>query len=160
MLRRFSARGFKSLADVDVDLARFSVFLGPNAVGKSNLLDALLAFSRLGTEASIADAFQPIRGFPIEAFSFPKGGLPELLTRPEVTFSLTAEIAELPLFDVRYSVTIGIAPATGVLTIKEEELDRDQRPVRMPGGHSGTWLSGPIPPEYAAVRVEPSSTCR
>ena len=56
MLRRLAVKGFKSLADVEVDFPRLTVFFGPNAAGKSNLLDAIQALSRIGTCRTIADA--------------------------------------------------------------------------------------------------------
>ncbi|MCP9491106.1 MAG: AAA family ATPase [Solirubrobacteraceae bacterium MAG38_C4-C5] len=40
-LKSFSVRNFRSLARVDVDLGPLNVLVGPNAAGKSNLLDVL-----------------------------------------------------------------------------------------------------------------------
>ncbi len=45
MLSRFRVQGFKSLLDVDIELAPLVVLMGPNAAGKSNLLEALLGES-------------------------------------------------------------------------------------------------------------------
>lgn len=87
MLRRFAVRGFKSLRDIEIELPRFSVFLGPNAAGKSNLLDAIPAFSRIGSVRALGEAMNgDPRGFPIEAFSFPAGGFEELLSPPTAHF--------------------------------------------------------------------------
>lgn len=41
MIRRVSIRNFKCLRDVDITLERFTVFVGPNASGKSSILQAL-----------------------------------------------------------------------------------------------------------------------
>jgi predicted ATPase len=41
MIRKVSIRNFKSLRDVRVELERFTVFVGPNASGKTSLLQAL-----------------------------------------------------------------------------------------------------------------------
>ncbi len=41
MIRSVRIQGFKSLADVRVDLGRFNVFVGPNGCGKTNLLEAI-----------------------------------------------------------------------------------------------------------------------
>lgn len=72
MLRRLAVRGFKSLSNVSIDFPTMTVLFGPNAAGKSNLLDAIQALSRIGTERTLADALaEPIRGRQIEAFSFP-----------------------------------------------------------------------------------------
>ena len=56
MLRRLLVKGFKSLGEVDVTFPRMIVLFGPNAAGKSNLLDAVQALSRLGTSRTLADA--------------------------------------------------------------------------------------------------------
>jgi len=56
MLRKLTVQGFKSLRDVTVEFPRMSVLFGPNAAGKSNLLDAIQALSRIGTRRTIADA--------------------------------------------------------------------------------------------------------
>ena len=94
MLKSLTVRGFKSLKDVTVELPRMAVLFGPNAAGKSNLLDAIQALSRIGTQRTLADALsEPIRGYPIEAFSFPSGGLAELLSASSAQFSLEADLA-------------------------------------------------------------------
>ena len=50
MLTRLQVRGFKSLWDVDVRFGPFTCIAGPNAVGKSNLFDAIQLLSRLASE--------------------------------------------------------------------------------------------------------------
>src|SRR5688572_14605852 len=92
MLKSLTVRGFKSLKDVTVKFPRMAVLFGPNAAGKSNLLDAIQALSRIGTQRTLADALsEPIRGYPIEAFSFPSGGMAELLSASSSKFSLEAD---------------------------------------------------------------------
>ena len=49
MLKKLTVCGFKSLKDVTVEFPRMAVLFGPNAAGKSNLLDAIQALSRIGT---------------------------------------------------------------------------------------------------------------
>lgn len=41
LLARVSVKGFKSLADLDLELGLFNVFIGANGSGKTNLLEAL-----------------------------------------------------------------------------------------------------------------------
>ena len=41
MISKLSIRNFKCLRDVHVDLERFTIFVGPNASGKSSILQAL-----------------------------------------------------------------------------------------------------------------------
>lgn len=65
MLRRFAIRGCKSLEDVEMEPPRLAVLIGPNAAGKSNLLDVFQMLARTATERTLADALAPpIRGFP------------------------------------------------------------------------------------------------
>jgi len=68
MLTRIEIDGFKTFNKFSVDLRPFQVILGPNAVGKSNLFDALHLLSRLA-EADLYTAFRDLRGEPREMFS-------------------------------------------------------------------------------------------
>jgi len=67
MLTRLEIDGFKSFADFSVDLRPFMVFVGPNAVGKSNLFDALRLLSRLA-EHDLRTAVDAVRGDPADLF--------------------------------------------------------------------------------------------
>lgn len=132
MIQRFALKGFKSLADVNTELPRLVVLAGPNAAGKSNFLDAIQAFSRLGTERTLSDALAPpIRGFPSELFTLPHGGLPELLHQPHADFSLEADLLLTAATSgssrderLRYRVGVDIDPDTGTLTVGDEYLSR------------------------------------
>lgn len=55
MIQKVSIRNFKSLRDVRIDLERFTVFVGPNASGKSSILQGmdLLCRSFVGQEGSV-----------------------------------------------------------------------------------------------------------
>jgi len=122
MLKNLTVRGFKSLKDVTVEFPRMAVLFGPNAAGKSNLLDAIQALSRIGTQRTLADALsEPIRGYPIEAFSFPSGGLAELLSASSAQFSLEADLAR-KRDSYRYRVNVEIAPGSGALAVADEFL--------------------------------------
>jgi predicted ATPase len=68
MLTRIEIDGFKTFREFCVDLLPFQVILGPNAVGKSNLFDALRLLSRLA-ETDLHTAFQDTRGEPREMFA-------------------------------------------------------------------------------------------
>ena len=95
VLGRLKVQGFKSLRSVEVIFPKLTVLFGPNAAGKSNVLDAIQLLSRLGTERTLMDAFEEVRGYPAEAFSFPSGGLPQLLSpeSPKPELSIEADIA-------------------------------------------------------------------
>ena len=122
MLTQLSVSGFKSLQAVDVRLPRLTVLLGPNASGKSNLLDAIQALSHLGTARTVSDALtEPIRGHAIEAFAFGPGGLPELLGRSSSSFALGACL-RIGTDNYRYRVEVSIHPGSGALTVSNEYL--------------------------------------
>ena len=93
MLKQLRVRGFKSLADATFAFPRLTVLFGANAAGKSNVLDAVQALSRIGTLRTLSDALaEPIRGYAIEAFSFPPSGLPGLFASQGAAFTLEADL--------------------------------------------------------------------
>jgi len=122
MLKSLTVRGFKSLKDVTVEFPRMAVLFGPNAAGKSNLLDAIQALSRIGTQRTLTDALgEPIRGYPIEAFSFPSGGLQELLGLDRASFRLEANLS-VGRDAYRYRIKVEIDPGSGKLAVSDEYL--------------------------------------
>ncbi|MEM3738772.1 MAG: AAA family ATPase, partial [Thermoplasmata archaeon] len=50
MLSRIKISGFRSLEDVDIELAPLTVLYGPTASGKSSLLYALIVFKNFLTD--------------------------------------------------------------------------------------------------------------
>ncbi len=142
MLTRLCVKGFKSLLDVDIELAPLVVLMGPNAAGKSNLLEALLLLSRLATEQTLAAALEPpLRGYPLEAFSLPERGLEGLLQQDRAELILEAEVqpSRVPKRAVpeplRYRVGLRIHPKTGALEVSDEylaRLKRDKTPKQKP----------------------------
>lgn len=63
MIRRLTIKGYKSLKHVELrNLTRLVLLYGPNASGKSNLLDALDLLGYLTREDTLAAAFQRHRG--------------------------------------------------------------------------------------------------
>ena len=125
MLKRLHVQGFKSLIDVEVEFPALTVLFGPNAAGKSNLLDALLVLSRLATERTLADALSgPVRGSVVECFTFPEGGLPALLEQERARFTLEADIEPKGGDRLRYQVGIEIHPRSGTLSVADEYLSR------------------------------------
>lgn len=134
MLKRFGTKGFKSLADVEpLELGALTLVFGPNAVGKSNLLDALQVLSRLATTPTAADALEaPVRGLPLENLTFPPEGLPGLIetartTSAKPSFSIDSEVWLPPNTRARYAVEIAIAPLSGAISVDYELLQRLSR---------------------------------
>lgn len=163
MIRRVRIRGYKSLKNVDLELAPLTVIFGPNAAGKSNLHDALALMSRLVTTKTLSDAFDPRvhRGTHYEAFSYGPEGIEGLLGKPTVQLSLEVDVelsqavidaVEARIKELReglqsarspsrvterllrYRVTIELVPATGVLRVKDEYLAA----LRRDGAPSGS----------------------
>src|SRR5690242_9591646 len=100
MITRLEIDGFKTFQNFVLDFEPFQVIVGPNAVGKSNLFDALRLLSRLadhdlrtafqGTETEIAS--ETMRGEAAELFTaLPDGTAQrsmqlsvELLVEPQI----------------------------------------------------------------------------
>lgn len=96
MLTRIEIDGFKSFLDFELDVPPFLALVGPNASGKSNLLDAL-AFARAAVVVGDPDGLWPSdddpllnarRGKPQELFHQPVGHRPV----SEFRIRLAAEI--------------------------------------------------------------------
>lgn len=102
MIRRVFVKGYKSLRDIDISLKPLTVIVGPNASGKSNLLDALGLLSGIVTSPTIAAAFDKHRGLPLEAFFIPDGGIEESLRKDTLRFTLGADV-ELSLETVAHT---------------------------------------------------------
>ncbi|HOE12871.1 MAG TPA: AAA family ATPase [bacterium] len=97
MLKRIRIQGYKSIRDLDIKLTGLSVLFGPNASGKSNLLDALQLLSRIATSRTLKEAFEPpYRGKPLESFAFGPEGIRGLLDQEAPSFTLEADIELSP----------------------------------------------------------------
>jgi len=93
MLKRIHIRGYKSLVDLEVELAPLSLLFGPNAAGKSNFLDALQLLSKLATSRTLTEAFNPpYRGKPLESFAMGEYGIQGLLEKDTLNFSIEADL--------------------------------------------------------------------
>ncbi len=127
MLKQITIKNYKSLRNVTVDLPRLTVLFGPNAAGKSNFLDAVQAFSRISTSRTLSDALsESVRGYPVEAFTFPTGGLTSLLSAESAQFSLGAELETGKKHQCyHYEVSVQIQPGSGSLSIINEYLAKN-----------------------------------
>ncbi len=137
MLKRLVIKKFKSLEEVAVDLPCLTVLFGPNAVGKSNFLDALQALSRIANSRTLSDAIsEPIRGYPVEAFTLPPGGLASLLSEEKAEFTLEAWLnigrENAPY---QYRVSVQIQPGSGTLSVTDEYLTALNRRTPEPKGN-------------------------
>ena len=147
MLKRIHIKGYKSLKDVEVDLCPLVVLVGPNAAGKSNLLDALQLLSKLGTSRTLREAFDPpCRGKPLESFTIGSDGIKGLLEQDRLSFSIEADLslsesavdavnrqiremrrhvrapAQVRERDLRYRIEVEMLPGSGILRVADEYL--------------------------------------
>ncbi|MCK6573454.1 AAA family ATPase [Myxococcota bacterium] len=121
MLHRLTVRGFKSLRHVEAEFGRLVVVFGPNAAGKSNLLESLVLLSRLVGERTLAEAFDAgLRGYPMEAFSRP---FPEGQGNP-APIEFSADLSPAQGGDLRYRVAVGARTETGQMFLTDEWLGR------------------------------------
>lgn len=67
MLTRIEVDGFKSFEDLSINVLPFTVLLGSNAAGKSNLFDVVRLLSNLATR-DVSEALKEMRGEPLELF--------------------------------------------------------------------------------------------
>ena len=97
MLKRIKIQGYKSLVDLEVNFGHLAVLVGPNASGKSNFLDALHLLSRVATNRTLKEAFDPpYRGHALESFTFGKEGIKSLLEQETVLFSIEVDVQLSP----------------------------------------------------------------
>ena len=123
MLTRIRIKGYKSFRDIEVRLSPLTVMFGPNAAGKSNLLDALQLLARLGTSRTVKEAYDPpCRGKPLESFTIGEGGIRGLIAQERLTFSIEAD---LHLSDAVV-----------------EAVNREIREMRRPGAEGRTGEAG------------------
>lgn len=150
MIKRLKVIGYKSLKDAEVFFEPLSVIIGPNAAGKSNLLDALNLLSRIVTSRNLKEAFENQRGLPLESFYYGDEGYEKLLgnNTAEIHFEVDVELSpdivnsvgkliaekrkgmdseEKPKKRItekylRYVSTIQILPITGHLRVLDESL--------------------------------------
>lgn len=150
MIKRLKVSGYKSLKDVEIHFQPLSVIFGPNAAGKSNILDALNLLSRMATSRTLKEAFNEHRGLPLESFYYGKHGYEKLIEgdTAEANFEIDVELST-PVVEsiektiaekrkgisegkessrkitekyLRYNLTIQILPKSGHLRVIDEKL--------------------------------------
>ena len=139
MLTRIKIDGYKSFRGAEVKLADLSVLYGPNAAGKSNLVECLQLLSRLATARPLKEAFAPPhRGGPIESFTFGEQGIEGALKQERLSFSIEADVrlsdAVIEAVNqsgrqdavrersLRYRIEVEMLPESGALRVADEYL--------------------------------------
>ena len=139
MLKRIHIRGYKSLEDVEVRLPRLAVLFGPNAGGKSNLLDALQLLSRLATSRTLNEAFEPpYRGNPLESFTIGQTGIKGLVEQERLSFSIEADLS---LSD-------------GIVQSVERQIWEMRRPKGAGGSQEQSQMPARVPERDLRYRIE------
>jgi len=132
MITRIEIDGFKSFERFELALPPFAVIFGVNAVGKSNLFDALRLLSNLAT-MDVRSAMQDLRGEPLEMFRCTADGKPtermrfavETLLDPKGRDPYGQEL-ELACTRIRYEVSIQRRRFQGIdrMFVIEERANR------------------------------------
>ena len=134
MLTRLQVSGFKSLIDVDVRFGPFTCVAGPNAVGKSNLFDAIRFLGALADQPLMEAAalvrgqgdarklFHHHAGRCVDRMSFAA----EMIV-PERAVDDLGQKAQASITSLRYSLELGYRQTGGshapaALEILKEEL--------------------------------------
>jgi predicted ATPase len=112
MLTRIEIDGFNTFEEFAVDFGAFTVIVGPNACGKSNLFDAIQLLSSLASH-DLATAVKRSRGEPWELFRRGSDGSPgdrmsfavDLLLDPQ-TRDPWGNVVETKHSRVRYEIAI------------------------------------------------------
>lgn len=111
MLTRLQVNGFKTFENLDVTLTPFTMIVGNNAAGKSNLFDVIELLSNLATK-DVSEAVNGMRGEPLELFRQTAAGRAkrielavEVLVDPTVKDPWGSEVT-LTHTRMRYEVTL------------------------------------------------------
>lgn len=111
MLTRLEVNGFKTFEKLDVALTPFTMIVGNNAAGKSNLFDVIQLLSNLATK-DVSEAVNGMRGEPLELFRQTSAGRArqidmavEVLIDPTVKDPWGSEV-RLTHTRLRYEVTL------------------------------------------------------
>ena len=92
MIKRIKIEGYKSFKSLDLKLSPVSVIFGPNASGKSNLLDAIYLLSRMATCKTLGETFEGHRGRPLESFFYGDVGFEGMLKKDKLQMSFEVDV--------------------------------------------------------------------
>ena len=183
MIRRIAIRGYKSLQGIDLCLEPLTIVIGPNAAGKSNLLDAIGLLSRTA-QGDLQSAFTEHRGEPLRSFTFDERGVEGVIARGTVSFQIEVdvELSDATIARVnraitetregheparalvrerflRYSLEVQLRTDSGILQVTDESLraltrDLSEKQSRKPFLSKVESRKGP---ERLSLRLERQS---
>lgn len=104
MIKRLWVDGYKSLKDLEINFSEgVTVFVGPNAAGKSNIVDLIKLVAATAT-SPLKQSFEAQRGDPIEVFDLKKRGRRKFTVEIDVILSKETTAAverEMKAYEVR-----------------------------------------------------------
>ena len=124
MLRELRLQNFKNFADETLELGPFSVIVGANASGKSNVRDALRFLHGIGRGYTLADIVGGKYGAGGQVEWAPlRGAANEIVRLGEESFTVRARIAtRKPRLDARYAIRVRQDRDDGHLRVERERL--------------------------------------
>lgn len=122
MLTKITIERFKSLSKVELDLGQFNLFIGTNASGKSNLLDALRVLQGVGYGFTVTEIFDgKPKGSSSIAWDGIRGGsagavLKVSPSQERKSFKAVIRLAiQLVIGEDHYEYEIGLNPTLGIV---------------------------------------------
>lgn len=141
MITSLRLKNFKNFADERLQVGQFTVIVGANASGKSNIRDAFRFLHGVGRGYSLAEivggkheaGWKPIRGATKELVRFQTGGNTSEVARFSLEVEMkpdTLPLSFLTLADkTRYRIDITPEDSSGGLSIADEELWGDSEEI-------------------------------
>ncbi len=168
MIRRLSLNGFKNFVDAELHLGPFSVLVGANASGKSNVRDALRFLHGVGRGYTLAETFGEKYMEGALQWRGLRGTLGEMAFRGgdffwiEVELDISAFIAEPEMFPkpMTYRIGISIDRSEGVAHVEGEKLihngtllfESEPQSKQVTANVGSDFLMFGVPEEFASTR--------
>jgi predicted ATPase len=92
VIEHIKITGYKSFKNLSLELKPLTIIMGPNASGKSNLIDALYLISRIVTSKNLNEAFKGHRGLPLESCFYGDEGFEKLIQKEKVSLSFELDV--------------------------------------------------------------------
>ncbi len=134
MLTRLEVDGFKSLRKFAVDLEPFTVFVGPNGVGKSNVLEVIGLLARLGNMRP-EDALKKGRGRASDQFSRHRS---ESVQRIAIAVETLEPNNDHGLWATRSRYELALSKVSAGAGVEQIELEKS---VRAAAAEADLWLA-------------------
>lgn len=122
MITRLRLHNFKSFRDATLELGHFSLLVGANASGKSNLRDAFRFLHGIGRGYTLAEIIGEKRMDGEKVWGGIRGGLRGLMFQDEDTFALRVT-AEDTFYKFTYSIKVTLKSNGNIPQVEREKLD-------------------------------------